>query len=220
MIHLTLDDQYAQMPWDEIDAVVFDIGNVLLRFMPGELLDALLPDRKDLHDELMRRVFRSPYWVMMDRGSITVDEAVAAMSTGNEALAPYVRTALTGWYDLPWIAEGIETLKTCKAHGKKLYALSNYPAEGIAYIWEKADFFRLFDGKVISSSIHMVKPCREIYDHLTAKFGLNPARTLFIDDTPANIEAALEAGWQGVCYNREGKLHAFFADQVPAKDIR
>lgn len=212
MIRLALDDLYPHMPWDEIDAVVFDIGNVLLRFVPAELLDSMLPDHRELHAELTERVFRSPYWVMLDRGSITLDEAVAAMSAGNNAMRPYVRTALTGWYDLPRIEEGIETLKVCKAHGKKIYALSNYPAEGISYIWEKADFFRLFDGKIISSSIQMVKPGRQIYDHLIAQFGLEPSRTLFIDDTPANIEGAMEAGWQGICFNRDGKLRSFFAE--------
>ena len=212
MIRLALDDQFPTMPWDEIDAVVFDIGNVLLRFMPQELMEQLIPDRPDLYPVLMQKVFRAPYWVMLDRGLTTVDEAVEAMCGGDEALRPYVRTALTGWYDLPWIDEGVAALKTCKAHGKKVYALSNYPAEGFAWIWERADFFRLFDGRVVSSEVHMVKPGREIYDCLTGKFGLDPARTLFIDDTPANIEGAMAAGWQGVCYNKEGKLRRFFGE--------
>lgn len=210
MIRLALDDKYASMPWEGIDAVVFDIGNVLLRFVPRELLMTMLPDRTDLHEELMQRVFQSPYWVMMDRGSITVDEAVEAMSAGDASIKPYVRTALTGWYDLPRIEEGINVLKLCKARGKKVYALSNYPAGGIAWIWERADFFQLFDGRVISSSIQLTKPGREIYDHLIEKFALDPERTVFIDDTPGNIEGALAAGWQGICYNREGKLTAFF----------
>ena len=210
MLRRTLDDRFSAMPWDEIDAVVFDIGNVLLRFDPQEILDTYLPEQKKLHPELLKRVFRSPYWVMLDRGSATIDEAIDAMSSGRDDLKPLIRTALTGWYDLPWIDEGINVLKTCKSHGKKVYALSNYPAAGIAYIWEKAEFFRLFDGRVISSSIGLVKPGRSIYDYLIDQFSLNPARTLFIDDTPANIEGALDAGWQGICYNAAGKLQSFF----------
>ena len=210
MIRLALDDKYASMPWEEIDAVVFDIGNVLLRFVPQELLMSILPDRTDLHDLMLERVFRSPYWVMLDRGSVTVDEAVEAMSAGEAEIKPYVRKVLTGWYDLPRMAEGINVLKLCKERGKKVYALSNYPAEGIAWIWDRAEFFRLFDGRVISSSIGMVKPSRNIYDHLIGEFALNPERTVFIDDTPANVEGALDAGWQGICYNRAGKLTAFF----------
>ena len=210
MIRLALDDKYASMPWEEIDAVVFDIGNVLLRFVPQELLMNILPDRTDLHDLMLERVFRSPYWVMLDRGSVTVEEAVEAMSAGDAEVKPYVRKVLTGWYDLPRMDEGISVLKLCKERGKKVYALSNYPAEGIAWIWERAEFFRLFDGRVISSSIGMVKPSRNIYDHLIGKFALDPERTVFIDDTPANVEGALDAGWQGICYNRAGKLTAFF----------
>ena len=37
--HLPLDAQYASMPWDEIDTVVFDVGNVLVAFQPQRILE-------------------------------------------------------------------------------------------------------------------------------------------------------------------------------------
>ncbi|MBQ8555928.1 MAG: HAD family phosphatase [Clostridia bacterium] len=210
-MNLMIDDKYASMPWDEIDAVVFDIGNVLLRYIPAELLEKIVPERPDLHDDLTVRIFRSPYWCMLDHGTITIDEAIEAMSSGDDAILPYVARVMRGWFDLEPIEEGVAALRACKAHGKKVYALSNYPAEGISYIWNKLDFFRLFDEKVISSHIQMVKPGHAIYEHLIARFGLTPSRTLFIDDTPGNIEAAMHCGWQGLCVNKHGKLAAFFA---------
>jgi HAD superfamily hydrolase (TIGR01509 family) len=105
----------------------------------------------------------------------------------------------------------VEALKTCKAHGVKLYALTNYADKEFAYACKKHDFFSLFDDYVVSGRLHMVKPGFDIYKHLIDRFGLDPARTLFIDDSPANIEGALECGWQGICYNRGGKLQDFFA---------
>lgn len=211
MPQMMIDDLYPAMPWDEVDAVVFDVGNVLLSFSPVRLLQEIVPECPELHDVLLERVFRSPYWIMLDRGTISIEAAITAMSKGDAALAPYVRRVVKGWWNLPPIPEGVEALKTCKAQGKKLYVLSNYADEPFRHAQERYGFFGLFDGFIVSSQVHRVKPCRDIYDHLIASFGLTPARTLFIDDTPANIEAALEAGWQGLCFNRPGKLRDFLA---------
>ena len=210
MIRLMIDDKYETMPWDEIDAVVFDVGNVLLTFKPAELLSRLVPDRPDLHEELSVRIFRSPYWCMRDRGSATAEEVIAAMSKTAPELEPYIRRVMLGWRDLPAVSEGVEILKVCKARGKKLYALTNYADEEFAYACQQHAFFSLFDDYVVSGREHLVKPEHEIYEQLTGRFELDPARTLFIDDNIANIEGALHCGWQCICYNREGKLREFF----------
>ena len=212
MIRLMFDDQYASMPWDKIDTVVFDVGNVLLSWKAQEMLDKLVPERPDLHEELSIRVFRSPYWTMRDRNSATLEEVIGAMSATAPELEPYVRRIMTGWIDLPEIAEGIEALKVCKAHGVKLYALTNYADQEFAHACATHDFFSLFDDYVVSGREHLVKPGLEIYAHLIHRYDLDPARTLFIDDSPMNIEAALESGWQGLCYNQDGKLRRFFAE--------
>lgn len=212
MMRLMIDDQYTTMPWDEIETVVFDVGNVLLSFQPQHLLEQLIPERPDLHEELTVRVFKSPYWCMRDRESASVDEVVAAMSKTAPELEPFIRRIMLNWRDLTAIPEGVEALKTCKEHGKRLYALTNYANKEFAYACRKHDFFSLFDDYVVSGRLHMVKPAMDIYSYLIKRFGLDPARTLFIDDSPANIEAALESGWQGLCYNRGGKLTEFFAN--------
>ena len=211
MIRLMIDDKYDSMPWDAIDTVVFDVGNVLLSWKAPELLARIIPERPDLHDELAERVFRSPYWSMRDRGSATVEEVIGAMSLRKPELEPYIRRLLTEWIDLPAMPEGVETLKRCKEHGVKLYALTNYADKEFAYACEHHDFFQLFDGFLVSGREHTIKPGLDIYRCIQARFGFDPARTLFIDDSIMNIEAALESDWQALCYNRKGKLAQFFA---------
>ena len=210
MIRLMIDDKYTCMTWDEIDAVVFDVGNVLLSFKSNELLNRFVPERPDLHEELDIRIFKSPYWCMRDRNSATLEEVISAMSSNAPELEPYIRRIMTCWIDLPEIQEGVDALKICKAHGKKLFALTNYADKEFAYACENHEFFNLFDGFVVSAREHLVKPGLEIYAHLIYRFGLDPEKTLFIDDSPANIEGALESGWQGLCYNKPGKLSQFF----------
>ena len=211
MIRLMIDDQYDRMPWDKIDTVVFDVGNVLLSWKAQELLDRIVPERPDLHEELAERVFRSPYWSMRDRGSATVEEVIAAMSMRVPELKPYIRRIMKEWIDLPAIPEGVETLKCCKEHGMKLYALTNYADKEFAYACEQHDFFKLFVGFLVSGREHTIKPGLDIYRLLISRFGLDPARSLFIDDSLMNIEAALESGLQALHYNRDGKLREFFA---------
>ena len=211
MIRLMIDDQYDRMPWDKIDTVVFDVGNVLLSWKAQELLDRIVPERPELHAELAERVFRSPYWSMRDRGSATVEEVITAMSMRVPELKPYIRRIMKEWIDLPAIPEGVETLKCCKGHGVKLYALTNYADKEFAYACEQHDFFKLFDGFLVSGREHTIKPGLDIYRLLISRFGLDPERSLFIDDSLMNIEAALESGLQALHYNRDGKLREFFA---------
>jgi 2-haloacid dehalogenase len=52
----------------------------------------------------------------------------------------------------------------------------------------------------------MLKPDREIYDHHVASFDLDPAATLFIDDTMHNVDGARQAGWLAVHFTDAGKL--------------
>lgn len=210
-MNLMIDDKFDTMPWDQIDAVVFDVGNVLLSWTAEELLNRLVPERPDLHEELALRTMRSPYWTMRDRGSASVEEVIAAMSKTAPELEPYIRRIMLGWIDLPAIPEGVEALKTCKAHGVKLYALTNYADKEFAYACQKHEFFSLFDDYVVSSRLRIIKPSLEIYAQLIHLYNLDPARTLFIDDSTMNSEAALEMGLQALCYNRAGKLSKFFA---------
>ena len=210
-MNLIIDDKYSSMPWDDIDTVIFDVGNVLLMWNHTELLTRILPDHPELYEELTNRVFKSPYWVMRDRGSASVDEVVHAMSITKPELEPYICKLLTEWIDIPVIPEGVEVLKTCKARGKKLYALTNYADKEFAYACKKHAFFALFDGFFVSGREHTIKPGLDIYARMQQRFGFDPGRTLFIDDSPMNIEAALESGWQAICFNQAGKLAKFFA---------
>lgn len=211
VIRLMIDDMYDSMPWDKIDTVVFDVGNVLLAWKAQELIERIVPERPDLHEELADRTCRSPYWSMRDRGSATLEEVIHAMSLRKPELEPYIRRIMTEWIDIPAMPEGVQVLKICKEHGVKLYALTNYADKEFAYACQKHDFFSMFDDYVVSGREHTIKPGLDIYLLLINRFALDPERTLFIDDSMMNIEAALESGLQALHYNKEGKLLDFFA---------
>ena len=187
---------------------------MLLSFQPAEILRELVPEVPQLHPLLTAKIFHSPYWVMMDHGLMNLAEATEAMIGPDKALEEPIRRVMGGWVEMKHVLpEGLEALEMCRAHGKRTYVLSNYGDDAFRIVDEKYDFFRLFDGKIISSRVKLIKPDRAIYDLLTDTFRLERSRTLFLDDAPANIETALHVGWQGFCVNRPGKLHAFLTGE-------
>ncbi|HTU18630.1 MAG TPA: HAD family phosphatase [Gemmataceae bacterium] len=66
-----------------------------------------------------------------------------------------------------------------------------------------ADTLGHFDSLVLSHEVGLRKPCADIYAHCHQVAGAAPRECLFIDDLPANIEAARACGWQGIVYHRD-----------------
>ncbi|MCH5286053.1 MAG: HAD family phosphatase [Christensenellaceae bacterium] len=211
-MRLLLNDRCSVMPWDAIDNVVFDVGNVLLAFQPEAILRKLLPEHESSYPALTRCIFQSPYWAMMDRGAINGEEAAAMMSCREPSLRPLIETVMRGWNDcLDVMDEGVEALEACIAHGKHCYALTNYADLPFADSCRKhPGIFTLFDGMAVSGRLHIIKPDPRIYRRLIDEYHLDPERTLFIDDSAANAEGALECGLQALHYHTPGMLRAFF----------
>lgn len=210
---IRFDLEYETMPWHRVDAVVFDIGNILIRYAPNDFLEQLFPGDAQKQRDMMARVYQGPYWENFDRGTMEYDDAAHRLVErfGGE-YEDYMR-ALTGWIELKTpIDEGFRAARRCRRAGKRLYLLSNYPREGYLRMREKfADRFDdLFDGGVISHACHFVKQEKEIYEKLIADCNLEPARTLFIDDTLPNVEGAMKMGINGFHMHEKGMMDRFF----------
>lgn len=218
MGRLMFDDVHETMAWDEIDAVVFDVGQVLLTFDPDRILHEYLPDQPSLYPVLMRKVFRSPYWVMRDHGEMSCEEAVNAMTGRDESLRQPIDHIMHAWMAMKdVIQEGVDAVKTCKAHGKRLYVLSNYADDAFTIVEGKYDFFNLFDERFVSARLHLMKPSEQLFNHVVAATKHDPSRMLFIDDSTLNVEGALFCCWQAICYNEPGKLNRFFGARDDGK---
>ncbi len=210
MLSLTFDDRYSTMPWDRIQNVVFDVGNVLLRFDPKAIMDELVPDRT-LHEFLLRCVFYSPYWCAMDHGTLTICQAEEAMIASHPELREAIHNIMVNWVEMKQtIPEGIRVLETCHDHGKRVFVLTNYGSDPFRVVQEKYRFFDLADGIVVSSRVGMIKPDPNIFRFLSSTYRCEPAATLFIDDSPVNTEAAMSLGWEAICYREPGQLDRFF----------
>ena len=204
---------YETMPWHKVDAVVFDIGNVLIRFAPDDFIQKLFPGDARLQQHMMDNVYHGPYWLCLDRGEMTYEQAAKRLAQeAGESEEAYLH-ALYGWFQLKTpIEEGFRAAQRCKRAGKKLYLLSNYPQQGFEFVHKQYAhlFDPLFDGGIISCYEHVIKPEREIYDLLCSRYDIDPARAVFIDDTLGNIEGANRVGMHGFHMHESGMMDRFF----------
>ena len=182
--------------------LVFDMGNVLICFDPE-----IFMDREGVTDPadrqlIVRELFRSAEWAMMDAGLLTEETAEPKiLPRVPERLHESVLQLLYRWADPKEVIPGMEELVSrIHSAGYRLFLLSNASKAQHAY-WPKYSVSRYFDGKMISSDVRTVKPCHEIYRLFTERFSLCPEECLFVDDTPANVAGAIACGWQGIVFH-------------------
>ena len=183
--------------------ILFDMGNVLLRFDRQVFLDRLDVSEAD-KQLLLREVFLSPEWVEMDRGTLREETAEPIMCSRLPAHLHDAVHQLTSCWDQPILPmEGMEELvRELKQAGYGIYLLSNASVRQHAY-WPRVPGSELFDGKLISADEGVMKPQPEIYRLCLERFGLKAEECFFIDDVPANIEGAQFCGISGVVFHAD-----------------
>ena len=178
-----------------VDAVVFDLGNVLVEWNPEAYYDARIGP------EARRRMFEETCIhavnVEIDAGAPYRDSIYALA-----ARFPHWADEVRLWYDdqfgmlSPVIHHTIRLRDALRRRGMPVFALSNWGDESFDRAIAQFPFFRAFDRHYISGKLGMIKPDPEIYAHVETDSGINPSRLFFIDDRLENIRAAGDRGWQ------------------------
>jgi putative hydrolase of the HAD superfamily len=186
---------------------VFDLGGVLISYEPKKYVEKLLDNDTEM---IYRLIFESPEWIELDRGTISEDRAIEIWCKRKPEYSEYIRLVMKNWIEmLVPVDENVLFLKFLKKKGHRLYVLSNFHKKAFEILYEKYDFFSLFDGLVISYREKTVKPEEKIYRILLERFGLIPSETVFIDDSPKNIEAAQKIGLNTFLYRNHLELKKF-----------
>ena len=181
--------------------IVFDMGQVLLRFVPDLFLERIGVEGED-RKLLKREVYQSLEWARMDRGSMTEAEAAESMCRRlPERLHEAVHDLVDRW-DRPILpVEGMEELiGELKEQGYGIYLLSNASYRQHEY-WPRVPAHRFFDGTLISADVKLVKPQPEIYRLLCETFSLVPDECVFIDDATNNAEGAFLCGLHPIVFH-------------------
>lgn len=181
--------------------ILFDMGNVLLRFDRQVFLDRLNVTEED-KQLLLKEVFLSEEWVQMDAGVLCEETAEPIMCARlPEHLHEAVHQLASCW-DQPIIpVEGMYALvRELKNAGYGIYLLSNASVRQHAY-WPRVPGSEFFDGTLISADEKIMKPQPDIYRLCMERFGLKPEESYFIDDVKANVDGAAACGIAGTVFD-------------------
>ncbi len=198
--------------------IVFDMGNVLLRFEPELFMTRqgiLDPGDREI---VMREMFRSVEWVQMDMGILQEETAEPLiLERIPERLREKAKRLLHHWWEPREMMPGMEKMvQRLKRAGYGIYLLSNASVNQPEY-WGKMPISQCFDGTMISGIVRVIKPMPAIYTLFIEEFHLEEEECVFIDDAPANVAMAMAQGWKGIVFNgdpeeTEQKLRALGVD--------
>lgn len=191
----------------KIEAVVFDLGGVLIDWKPEYLYRKIFDDEKEMND-FLSQVCTSEWNEQHDAGK--------PLQEGTEELVkqfPHYEKEIRAYYGR-WeemlggqMAETLEILyKLRQRDHLKLYALTNWSAETYPIAERKYEFLQWFDGIIVSGKEKTRKPFPDIFQLLLKRFHLSASSTLFIDDNLRNVKAAAGEGFQTIHFTTAKEL--------------
>ena len=177
-----------------IKNIIFDLGNVLISFIPSAYLKKKNYPA-NIRNTILNDVFRSEEWKKLDNGDITVAEATESISLKSALKKEEIALVFNFRTDMMFpLDDNVRLLPELKKRGFRLFYLSNFHLDIFEVIRNDYYFFRYFDGGIISAEIKISKPDIRIYNYIFGKYSLKPDECLYIDDVEENVQAAASTG--------------------------
>jgi len=177
-----------------IKNVVFDVGNVIVRWSPIEIVRLTFGNDIDAEKQA-KRLFHSENWLNLNKGLISeaqskqqYQDEYGLSENQSEQLFYYVK------HSQLLIFGTISLMKRLKTSGYRVYALTDNVTEIVEHLKTTYDFWPLFDGTTVSADLGMLKPQPEIYEALLSQHSLQANETVFLDDMPHNVAGAQQQG--------------------------
>jgi len=193
------------------DAVIFDIGNVLIAWQPERFYDRVMPvaERKRMFATVDLHAMND----VVDKGG-PFRETIYATAARYPEFEAQIRMWHDNWLELatPVIEHSLHLLRALRDSGVPVFALSNFGIGSFAHACTEYPFLDEFDRRYISGHMGVIKPDPRIFGMVEADCGIAPERLLFADDRPDNIAAARARGWQAHLFDEpEGWARALVA---------
>ncbi len=191
-------------------AVIFDYGMVLTG-PPDPGAHAALARITGLAASRLDEV----YWAIrpdLDRGILTAEQfwRKFALDAGIQLSRSQI-DELMHWDVRMWISQNpamIAWQLAVMQRGLLTAILSNMGDDVLAAVEREFTWLSRFDVLVWSCQLGIIKPEPGIYRYALEKLGTRPEEALFLDDRPANIEAAVALGMQGLVFTTVDRLRA------------
>ncbi len=178
-----------------VQAVIFDIGNVLIEWQPERYYDRVIGE--DRRRKMFSTVDLHGMNDLVDQGHHFTDTIYDWAEK-----YPQWRAEIRMWHDnwielaAPEIPHSVRLLRALRAQGVPVFALTNFGVQNFDYATTVYPFLTEFDRLYVSGRMKAVKPHSPIYEMVEADCGLAPETLLFADDRIDNIETARARGWQ------------------------
>lgn len=198
---------------EPVDTIIFDVGNVLFQWDIRCLYAKLIEDPAEL-DHFVTHVVTPEWHFQHDAGrplAEMVEELTARFPEHESLIAQYVPR----WLEtIPGPVPGmIDLAEKLALQGYPLFGITNFGVEFWDIFRPTAPVFDLFRDIIVSGAEKLVKPDPAIYHLAIARFGIDPAQTLFIDDREDNVTSAIACGLQGHVFRDAPTLLADLADK-------
>lgn len=186
--------------------MIFDLGGVLVDWDPRYLYRKLLADEVAI-EEFLARVCTSAWNSQQDAGR-SLAEATSLLTAEHPDRAELIAAYYARWDEMIGgpVQETVAVLEELDARGVPLYALSNWSAETFAVVRARLPFLSRFRAILLSGEERMIKPDPRFYQLLFDRHAIDPTEALFVDDVPANIEAARALGIQSHLFRSAAEL--------------
>lgn len=196
--------------------IIFDVGKVLIQWDVRPFFYNLLDDHNAVENFLNEVDFFN--WNLeLDRG-LSFQDGVESHSLKFPQYASVFKAFDQKWSEtVPGpIAGTVDILTELKANNIPLYAITNFSHEKWPIACEMFPYLgNSFIDTIVSGEIKMIKPNPAIYQLLLDRNQLNAEDCIFIDDTKANVEAAIALGIDGLLFTSPEQ----FADDLKERDI-
>ncbi len=188
-----------------IKNLLFDLGGVIIDIERQRCVDAYTALGLKDADSYFGEYAQTGIFMAIEDGSMSVDEFHAAMrALLPEGVTDYQIDNAFQKFIVGIPVERLKALRELRRRGYGIYLLSNtnpimwrgvianeFGKEGL----RREDYF---DGMVTSFDARAAKPDARIFTYTADQLGIEPAETLFFDDSTANVEAARQLGFEAV----------------------
>ena len=195
-------------------AVIFDIGNVLIEWQPERYYDSVIGEER--RKEMFATVDLHGMNDKVDLGG-NFTEVIYATAEEYPAFREEIRMWHVSWIELatPVIDHSLRLLRALRTKGVPVFALTNFGIQSFDYAETQYPFLGEFDRRYISGHMGVIKPDPRIYEMVEQDCGVAPEALLFADDRTDNVNLALSRGWQAHLF--EGPQG--WADELVAKGL-
>jgi putative hydrolase of the HAD superfamily len=190
-----------------IKNIIFDVGNVIVRWSPTLIIQKTFPDLQPSQEQyLLEHIFRSETWKQLNLGKLSEQEAKQRFMSTIDGLdnlrANRLFDHIKNTQEL--IPGVINIIQMLHANGYPLFALTDNVKEIISYLKTRYDFWQYFKHITVSANVGLLKPCKEIFDYTLRENDLLPQETLFIDDHLPNVQGANLVGLHTILFSDAG----------------